>query len=217
MKPERLFIVVMAAVALLHAAAAVGAEPIDMDDPRRVVGREDNVRVDARLMQDTISPGAPVGVVYQVQNLTSAPIAIAADVADASFDKESSTITLAIGAEVPPQGRMPRMQVIAPGETKVLNAGAAPALSAAAGNPRFGGVPRYVQVKVSFLRDVEPFANVIARQSDRGGVAFPEELFDRWFESQDTIFLNAVPVRFSPRGRGVDASAGARSDAARRF
>lgn len=212
MKSTRLLLALLTGIALLHAAAA-SAATIDMNDPRRVVGRENDVRIDAQLIQDTVSPGAAVGVIYQVQNLTSRPIAIAGKVASASFDKESSTITLSLGAEIPPHGRMPEMDIIAPGGKLVFNAGATPALTVAARNPRFGGAPRYVQVKVSFLRNVEPFADVLARQNAN----FPDELFDRWFEAQDTIYLNSVPVRFSPRGSGVDASMGARADASRGF
>ena len=144
MKSSRLFIALLTATALLHTAAA-SAAAIDMDDPRRVVGKENNVRVDAQLIQDTVSPGTPIGIVYQVQNQTSAPIALAANVASASFDSDTGTITFSIGAEI------------------------------------------------------------------------PDALFHRWFESQDTIFMNAVPVRFSPRAPGADASVGAMADASHRF
>ena len=209
MKSSRLFIALLTAMTLLHAAAALGGA-IDMDDPRRVTGREHDVRIDAQLIQETVSPGSPVGVVYQIQNLTSQPIAIAGGMASASFDEETGTITLAIGAEIPPAGEMPGMELIAPGETKVLRAGATPALSARAVNMRFGGQPRSVQVKVSFLRDVAAFRSLI-----ESGARFPDELFDRWFESQATIFLNAVPVRFAPGGPAGDASIARGAD--RRF
>ena len=216
MKSSRLFIALLTATALLHTAAA-SAAAIDMDDPRRVIGKENNVRVDAQLIQDTVSPGTPIGIVYQVQNQTSAPIALAANVASASFDSDTGPITFSIGAEIPPAGPMPRMELIAPGETKVLRAGSGGVAPARSTNPRFGGQPRYVRVKVSFLRDVEPFATLIAKQTAAGGAQFPDALFHRWFESQDTIFMNAVPVRFSPRAPGADASVGAMADASHRF
>ena len=213
MKSFRLFLPLVTAILLTPSVAA--ADRIDMNDPRRVVGRENDVRVDAQLLHDTVSPGSPVGVVYQVQNFTSEPIAIAGKLATASYDKDSATITLSVGAEIPPDGRMPHMEIIAPGEKRILNVGATPSLTVDATHPRFGAAPRYVQVKVSFLRDVQPFATVIDQQNARGGAQFPDELFDRWFEAQDTIFLNVVPVRFSPRARGADASIGARADASR--
>lgn len=211
MKSFRRFLPLVTAIVLVPSIAV--ADAIDMNDPRRVVGRENDIRVDAQLLHDTVAPGTPVGVIYQVQNFSSHPIAIAGKLASASYDKDSATITLSVGAEIPPDGRMPHMEIIAPGEKKVLNVGATPVLTVEATNPRFGAAPRYVQVKVSFLRDVQPFATVIARQDARGGAQFPDELFDRWFEAQDTIFLNAVPVRFAPRARGADASVRSRVDA----
>src|SRR5688572_10553505 len=93
---------------------------IDMEDPRRAVGRQNDVRVDATLIQDTVSPGTPVGVVYQIQNFSAGRIAIADKVVNAEYDADSQTITLAIGAEVPEDGRMPRMVTIEPGEKKVF-------------------------------------------------------------------------------------------------
>lgn len=166
-----------------------------MDDPRRTVGREDNVRVDAQLIQDTVSPGSPIGITYQIENSSSTPVALADKVLDASYDSDSRTITVSIGSEVPVDGKMPHVVTIAPGEKKVFRAGVTPALGAAAARSSLAP-PRYVQIKVSILRDLDPFAQLIARQSGAGQV-LTDELFDRWFESNDTIFLNAVPVRFS--------------------
>lgn len=189
MKPSRLFYALIAAIVLLHAAAA-SADSIDMDDPRRTVGREGDVRVDAQLVQDTVSPGAPIGVVYQIENLSKAPVAIADRVAHATYDADARTITVSIGSEVPQDGKMPRIVTIAPGEKKIFRTGATPVL---AGSRSPLTEPRYVQVKVSILRDVAPFATAVAAQP------LSDALFDKWFEANDTIFLNTVPVRFSAR------------------
>ncbi|MFL6246875.1 MAG: hypothetical protein ACJ74H_12670 [Thermoanaerobaculia bacterium] len=191
MKSSKLFFALLSVIVLLHAAAA-SADSIDMDDPRRTVGREDNVRIDAQLVQDTVSPGSPIGVAYQIENLSSAPVAVADKVADATYDQDSRTITISIGSEVPHEGKMPHVVTIAPGEKKVLRAGATPMLGGAASRAALAA-PRFVQVKVSILRDVAPFAKINTAQT------LSDELFDKWFEANDTIFLNAVPVRFSPR------------------
>ncbi len=168
-----------------------------MDDPRRTVGREDNVRVDAQLVQDTVTPGSPIGVTYQIENSSSTPIAIADKVSDASYDVDSRTITLSIGSEVPADGKMPHVVTVAPGEKKIFRIGVTPALGAAATRSSLAP-PRYVQIKVSILRNLAPFAHLIAKQTGTAQV-LPDDLYDRWFESNDTIFLNAVPVRFSVR------------------
>lgn len=206
MKSSKLFFALIAALTLLHAAAATAGGNIDMDDPRRVVGREDDVRIDAQLIQDTVSPGTPIGVTYQIQNFTTTPVAVADKITDATYDSETMTITLAIGAEVPPDGKMPQLVSIAPGEKKVFRAGATPSINSAAIRAALERVPRFVQVKVSILRDLTPYDALIAAQP-RGGQTLTDEQFDKWFESNDSIFLNAVPVRFSPRGSSSNFTA----------
>src|SRR5687767_2506481 len=163
-----------------------------MDDPRRTVGREDNVRIDAQLVQDTVSPGSVIGIAYQIENLSAAPVAVAAKVASATYDQDTRTITLSIGSEVPDDGKMPHIVTIPPGEKKVFRTGATPMLGGAAMRSPLAA-PRYVQVKVSILRDLAPFAKLSTEQT------LSDEQFDKWFEANDTIFLNAVPVRFSTR------------------
>lgn len=200
MKSSKLFFAILAAIILLHAAAA-SAGAIDMNDPRRTVGREDDVRIDAQLVRDTVSPGTPIGITYQIENFSSSPVAVADKVMDATYDQDSRTITVSIGSEVPDDGKMPHVVTIAPGEKKVFRAGATPMLGGASARSALAA-PRYVQVKVSILRDLEPFAKVNATQT------LSDELFDKWFEANDTIFLNAVPVRFSAR-RGMNGLAGA--------
>jgi hypothetical protein len=193
-KPSRLFFPLIAAIVLLPSAFA---DSIDMDDPRRTVGREDNIRVDAQLVQDTVSPGSPIGITYQIENASSAPVAVADKVSDASYDSDSRTITVSIGSEVPGDGKMPHVVTVAPGEKKIFRTGVTPSLGAAASRSSLAP-PRYVQIKVSILRNLVPFAQLIARQTGTAQ-ALPDDLYDRWFESNDTIFLNAVPVRFAAR------------------
>ncbi|HYK00955.1 MAG TPA: hypothetical protein VE974_04310 [Thermoanaerobaculia bacterium] len=208
MRSTRLFYALFAAIVLIHAAAASAAGPIDMDDPRRVVGRENNVRVDALLVQDTITPGSVVGITYQIQNLSDEPVAVASKLVAASYDSDSRTITLALGAEVPQDGKMPQVELIAPGEKKVFRGGATPVLSLGALRTPHAA-PRFVQVKVSVLRNLTPFTAV------NSGQLLSDSQFDQWFEANDTIFLNTIPVRFSPR-RSNDQSA-ERADASMRF
>lgn len=187
-------------------AATLHAASIDMNDPRRALGREDDVRIDAQLLNDTVSPGSPIGVTWQIQNFTDTPVAVATKVCDASYDPDSRTITLAIGSEVPADGNMPQMILIAPGEKKVFRAAATPVISPVAARGQRGSSPRFVQVKVSILRKLEPFLSLIKQQSPTSKPEpLSDELFDKWFESTDTIFLNTLPVHWSGRSqRPVD-------------
>jgi hypothetical protein len=197
MKSSKLFLALIASIALLHAAAATAAS-IDMDDPRRALGREGDIRVDAQLVRDTVSPGVPIGITYQIQNLSASTVAVAAKVSDASYDEDTRTITLALGSEVPPDGNLPQMVLIAPGEKRVLQSAATPMLKPAATRTAFAATPRYVQVKVAIMRNVEPFATLIQKQDGRTKQRLSDELFEKWFECNDTIFLNSIPVEYVP-------------------
>lgn len=207
MKSSRLFLAIVTAIVLLHAAAASAAR-VDMKDPRRIVGREDDVRIDAQIFQDTISPSSAINVTYQIHNFTTSPVAIAHKVADISYDSETGTITLSLGSEVPMDGTMPQMTVIGPGEQKTLTGGAVFNAAIPAVRSPFLIVPRLVQVKVNVLRNVGPFAELISRQTP---TSLPQTLddkqFDQWLESNDAIFLNTIPVQWQPKGRmsGMEA------------
>jgi hypothetical protein len=66
-----------------------------------------------------------------------------------------------------------------------------------------------VQIKVSVLRDLVPFHGLLKQQAEGPQpIALSDDQFALWLESNESIFLNSVPVRFSPRGRrigGADA------------
>jgi hypothetical protein len=184
--------------AILGAAISAGAATaVDMNDPRRATGREDDVRIDAVVTQETVSSGSPIAVTYQVQNLSAMPVAVATKVAEASYDRETMTITVGIGSEIPSGGKMPLMVTIAPGEKKTFTVMATAVIPASVSVARSMPAPRYVQVKVTVLRDVAAFAAVVANQ------VLSDTQFDRWMSANDTIFLNALPVRYEPRRKSA--------------
>ena len=139
------------AVATLFVAVTAHAAHVDMTDPRRALGHEDGIRVDAQLIQDTVSSGSPVGVTYQIQNLTQQPIAIADKVCDISYDNESRTITVSVGSEVPNGGEMPRLTMILPGEKKTLTTGAVLHVTTATVRSPFVSIPQFVEIQVREL------------------------------------------------------------------
>jgi len=185
-------------------AAAASAAHVDMNDPRRALGREDNIRIDAELLQDSLSSNSALSVVYQVQNLTVKTIGIADKVSDVTYDADSATVTLAIGAEVPAGSAMPHVITIAPGETRVLNAGGLLHIAVPRPSTPWSVVPRYVQIKVNVLLDVAPFAAQIAQQAKSASApALPNDLFDKWINASDAVFLNAIPVRWNARNDSI--------------
>src|SRR5438105_10370174 len=153
------------ALAVLLIAATVQAAKVDMRDPRRAVGREDDVRVDAELTQDSVSTHSKIGVVYQIQNLTQAPIALADKISDATYDSDTQIITVSFGAEVPDGATMPHLVVIAPGETKTFRGAGSLNIPAPSVRAPWTPLPRFVQVKVTVLHDLKPFAALIEQQN----------------------------------------------------
>ena len=185
-------------------AAVASAAHVDMTDPRRALGREDNIRVDAELLQETLSPSSPLHVTYQVENLTNGTIGIADKVTDVTFDADTSTITLSIGAEVPTGATMPHVVTIPPGQKRVLNAGGVVHVAVPRQRSPWSAVPRYVQIKVNILRDIKPFETLLDQQAKSAAApALPNDLFDKWIAASDTVFLNSIPVRWISGSRDV--------------
>lgn len=191
--------------ALAFYAVAAGAAGIDMDDPRRSLGREGDIRIDAQLVRHSITPGVPIGIAYQIHNLSAAPVAIAHKVMDASYDADTRTVTITVGSEVPPDGNMPQMVLIAAGEKRLLHASATPAVSAGTLKASGMGVPRYVQLKVAILRELRDFLPIIQQQAPRVTHRLTDAQFDQWLEANDTIFLNSVPVQYTLQGGSMSA------------
>jgi hypothetical protein len=175
-------------------ATAGHAATIDMKDPRRAVGAEDDVRVDAQLTTEVVSAHSPIGVKYQIHNLSSRTIAVADKMCEASYDGDSATIMLSIGSEVPNGGEMPRLVTIRSGETRTLTAGAMVKSSPTAQRIK---VPAFVQIRVNVLRDAAPFMALMERQKRANAViALSDEDFEQWLKLNESIVLNTIPVRY---------------------
>ena len=194
MRSSKLF---LTAIAITLAAAAARAAHVDFSDPRRATGREDDIRVDAQLGDDTVSSGAPISITYQIENLSKSVVALADKITDTDYDSDSQTITISIGAEVPAGPNLPHIVTIKPGERRVFTAGTFVHVAVPAVRTQWTVVPRYVQIKVTLLRDVTPFARLIELQATSAvPPVLPNGMFDRWVESTDSVFLNAIPVRW---------------------
>ena len=188
-------------VSTVFAATAAGAATIDMSDPRRTVALEDGIRIDAQIGSEFVSPRARIHVTYQIQNLSSEPVAIAEKACDASYDSDSRTITISLGMEVPASA--PALVVISPGQKRVFTGSAPLRANIPELGPSFSNRPRIAQIKVNILRDLRPFSDLLKRPRP-----LTDEEFDRWLESNESIFLNPIPVRYRPAetGRIGDAS-----------
>jgi hypothetical protein len=56
-------------------------------------------------------------------------------------------------------------------------------------------------VKITILRDLAPFIDLIRSQQPALRQRLSDELFEKWFECANTIYLNSVPVTWSSRSR----------------
>lgn len=182
-------------------SAGANAATIDMNDARRAVGSEDDIRVDAQLTDDVVSPHSALGVTVQIHNLSPRTIAIDDKVCEASYDSDSRTITLSVGSEVPKGGEMPRLATIRSGEKRIFRIGTVLGLNLQSLRMPRAPVPSFVQIKVNVLRDVAPFVALMDRQSQsQAGVAIAlnDDQFDQWLKTNQSIFLNVLPVHYRP-------------------
>jgi len=178
--------------------AACSTNTVDMSEPRRVVGTESSVRIDAQIT-DEVRPGSPVAITYQITNQRTSPIAVADILPDTTWDDETRTLTVGIGSEVPGEATLPRLIPIAPGETKSFTTTARinRIIPSGSADPRV--VARtLLRLKVNFLGDTAPFAELIdipekmIVDSKRA-----DELFSVWLERNEVVYTNAVPVKIS--------------------
>lgn len=193
-------------VASLLFSAACSSTAVNMAEPRRVVGTESAVRIDAEI-NDEMRPGAPLAITYVITNQRPAAIAIADIIPETSFDRETRTLTVNIGAEVPGEVMLPRLVRIGPGEKKSFSTSARilsliPAVSA---DPR--AVNRtFLRLKVNFLGDTAPFTELIdIPERAVADKKRADELFASWLERNEVVYTNAVPVQVTSGRRAGDA------------
>lgn len=192
-------IALLLAIPVIAGCASTGGTEQELT----VVGRENDVRVEARVLAQNLGPNGKVAIEYTLQNLRSAPIAIADLNPMADYDIDSRTITVHLGAEVPGNEFLPRLLRVNSGDTESYSTGARVSLSAAASAPRMPR-PRYLRLKVHILGDVAPFEKLIGiperaiHDPDLAATLFPE-----WVTHRETIETNTVPVEWNPNA-GVD-------------
>jgi hypothetical protein len=206
MKSSPFKFAIITSLYLLGSMSALAAR-VDMTDPRRALAREDDVRIDAQLLQQELSSSSPLTVTWQIQNFSALPVAVADKTTDIDYDPDTSTIIFSIGAEIPEGATMPHLVVIHPGEKRVFASGGHVHFVTPSVRTPWTLVPHYVQVKVVILRNLTRFASLIEAQMKTSvQPPLPNEMFDPWVESSDAVFLNPIPVRWNVApSRGVTA------------
>ena len=190
---------------------ATNTASVDMDEPRRIVGTENEVRVDAQIFSERLSTSTTIPVKYDVTNQREEAIAIADLIPVASYDPDTQTVTVSIGSEVPGAELLPRLIAIAPGEKKSFSTVARVNIltgGAVTPNSRF---PNALRLKVSFLSDTTQFRELIAiPERAVHNPKLADELFPAWLEKNETVYTNAVPMRWELEPEPVNPTAGRR-------
>jgi hypothetical protein len=193
------------ALLAINIVACATTKPVDMNEPRRVVGTENAVRIDAEIIGEEVQNGAHVPITYSITNERQVPIAVADLIPTTSFDPETQTITVAIGSEVPGMATVPRLIVVEPGETKTFNTMARLVFAL----PRSSDAHRMAPVTdlrllVNFLGDTSGDFQKLIGIPERA-IADPElaeSLFPLWLERNEVVFTNSVPMRWKGSGGG---------------
>ncbi len=168
-----------------------------MSEPRRVVGTENDVRVDAEVYGDRLGPNVTLPLKYDVTNHRATTILIADLLPESTYDPETHTVTVAIGAEIPGEQFLPRLIPIRSGERRSFSAAAHVVIVA---NPASPWVPRpnALRLKINFLGDPTPFEKLISiPEKAIHDPTLAAQLFPKWVEGNETVFTNALPMRWA--------------------
>jgi hypothetical protein len=176
--------------------ACSSTKPVDMSEPRRVVGTDNDVRIDAEVYGDRLGPNVTLPVKYDVTNNRTTTILIADLLPESSYDPESHTVTISIGAEIPGAEFLPRLIPVRPGERKSFSTAAHVTIAATPASP-WVVRPNALRLKVNFLGDPVPFEKLISIPEK--AVHDPDlatALFTKWVEGNETVTTNTLPMRW---------------------
>ena len=191
---------------LFLAVACASSKPVDMKEPRRVVGTENDVRVDAEIYGDRLGPNVTLPLKYDITNHRPTTILIADLIPESSYDPETHTVTVTIGAEIPGQQFLPRLIPIQPGERKSFTSAVRVVIVANTSSPWLPR-PNALRFKINFLGDPKPFEKLISiPEKAVHDPQLAEQLFPKWVEGNETVITNTLPMRWIAGGEETPAA-----------
>jgi hypothetical protein len=192
-------------------APATTPGKINLKQARRMVGTENDVRVDAEINGEEMRQGASIAIKYEVTNQRSTPILIADLIAQSNYDPDTRTVTIDVGSEIPGEEFLPRLISIPSGERRTFTIGANINVHASMNSP-WTPKPRALQLRVNFLGDPAPFAMLVGiPERAVRDKKLADELFPKWVERNETVTTNALPMRWQDsRSSGGDDNGPAR-------
>ena len=173
-----------------------------------MVGTDNDVRVDAEIYGDTLTPGINIAIQCDVTNHRSTTILVADLIPQASYDPETQMVTVDLGSEIPGEQFLPRLLSIAPSGRRTFTTAAR--LVIGAGSPAVPGFrrPNALRIRVNFLGESKPFESLIdIPERAVHDPALAAAIFTRWVERNETVTTNALPMRWGAVSEdGGDAS-----------
>jgi len=189
-------------------AACSSTAPVDLTEPRRVVGTENDVRVDAEVFEETLSPNVNIQIKYDITNNRSTAILVADLNLLASYDPETLTVTVDIGSEIPGEQFLPRLISIASGAKKSFKGAAHVSIIANPNTTPFTPRPNKLRIRVNFLGDTKPFEKLIdIPEKAVHDPKLADALFTKWVEGNETVVTNTLPMRWRASTPMDDATA----------
>jgi hypothetical protein len=183
------------AVCMLLAACST-TKSVNMAESRRVVGTDSDVRIDAEVYGDRLGPNVTLPVKYDITNHRQTTILIADLLPESTYDPDTHTVTIAIGAEIPGEEFLPRLIPIRSGERKSFTTAAHVVIIATLASP-WVQRPNALRLKVNFLGNPAPFEKLIAiPERAVHDPALAAELFPKWVEGNETVVTNSLPMRW---------------------
>jgi hypothetical protein len=195
---------------LLLGVVGCTSTAVDMAEPRRIVGTENSVRVDAQVSADQVAPGSYIPITYEITNQREAAIAVAELIPETTYDPDTQMFTVSIGSEVPGNELLPRLISIAPGEKKSFStlARVIYVRTPRQVDAQLGTEAANFRLKLNFLGDTEPFRELIGiKEVAVTDPKLADALFPLWLERNEVVYTNAIPMRWSSKARDFpDAS-----------
>ena len=199
-------------LALFSLTFCTSTKPVNMSEPRRVLGTDNDVRVDAEIYGETLSPSSNIAIKCDVTNNRSTPILVADLIPQASYDPEAQTVTVDLGSEIPGAQFLPRLLSIAPSGRRTFTTAARVVIRG--GSPPVAGFrrPNALRIRVNFLGgEIKPFQSLVdIPERAVHDPVLASAIFTRWVDRNETVTTNALPMRWV--GTSEDSS----SDASRR-
>ena len=144
----------------------------------RVLGLDDDVRVEATVFPDPLRPHGSVKVICEIENRRPEPILIYDVASLAVYDADTRTFTVNVGAEIPLPHSKPVQILSAERRTfeQVVSLQAPPLLQ------RMGNV---IRVRLHFLLDAIGFGELPDTV---------DPMVMKWAEAKRTVDTNTIPV-----------------------